>query len=150
MDNVTNEMYNAFQLQFEKTRQERNTEIYTYILKLRTVGELSELMVLALSMRQRLLEDSHYLMIMSNDLQNKLREIKNSLFNDINNNLQTRIRNLSEKNIMVEGNQRYINVKSLMDLFEIQISFFTDSIKTVDNILFGIKNRMELDKLLGI
>lgn len=150
MDNVTNEMYNAFQLQFEKTRQERNTEIYAYILKLRTVGELSELMVLALSMRQRLLEDSHYLMIMSNDLQNKLREIKNSLFNDINNNLQTRIRNLSEKNIMVEGNQRYINVKSLMDLFEIQISFFTDSIKTVDNILFGIKNRMELDKLLGI
>ena len=143
-------LYTAFHKQFEETRKERNNDIYEYIKKLYNISELVELQVLALSIRQRLLEDSHYLLSMLNNLQSKLREVKNNLFEEINNNLNYRIRNLSEKNIMVEGNARYINVKTLITLFENQIDFFTDSIKTIDNILYSIKNRMELDKLLGI
>ena len=42
------------------------------------------------------------------------------------------------------------DTKESLDLIENQISFFTDTIKTVDNILFGIKTRVEIEKTLGI
>ena len=150
MSQFGKQAYLAFEKQFEEKRKGLNNEIQKYILMLKNINELSDLQVNALSMRQRLLEDSHYLMIMHNAFMGKQREIKNSLFAEINNNLQTRARNLTEKNIMIEGNERYIDIKSIIDLFDNQISFYTDSIKTVDHILYGIKSRMSLEELLGI
>ena len=150
MSQFGKQAYQAFNAQFEEKRKKLNEEIQGYILMIKNINQLSDLQVNALSMRQRLLEDSHYLMIMHNAFTGKQREIKNSLFAEINNNLQTRARNLTEKNIMIEGNERYIDIKAIIDLFNNQISFYTDSIKTVDHILYGIKSRMALEELLGI
>ncbi len=144
------EVYKTFEAKFEKERLIVYNDIQKYILMIKNINQLSDLQVLALSMRQRLLEDSHYLMIMHNSFTGKQREIRNVLFTEINNNLQMRTRNLTEKNIMVEGNIRHINIKSIIDLFNEQISYYTDSIKTVDHILYGIKSRMSLEELMGI
>lgn len=150
MSQFGKQAFQAFSKQFEEKRKALNEEIQSYIRMIRNINQLSDLQVNALSMRQRLLEDSHYLMIMHNAFIGKQREIKNSLFAEINNNLQTRTRNLTEKNIMVEGNERYIDIKAIIDLFNNQISFYTDSIKTIDHILYGIKSRMSLEELMGI
>jgi len=150
MEDFSQEVYDQFNTKFEKNRKDLSTEIKTLIIMMRDINKLSELTVLSLSMRQRLLEDSHTLMIMHNQLINKKVVIKHDLFEQINNNMQFRTRNLTEKNIMVEGNIRHINVKKIDDLFNEQISFYTNSIKTVDHILYAIKNRMALEDLLGI
>ncbi len=150
MSNYGEDLYNSFSEKLEKTRKIIDDDIRSYILMLRDVNKLIELQVLALSMRQRLLEDSHDLIIAHNSFLGKRGEIKNELFSEINNNLQMRVRNLTEKNIIIEGNRRYIDIKSLIDLFSTHISYYTDSIKTIDNMLFAIKNRMLLEELMGI
>jgi len=144
------EVYKTFETKFEKERKIVYDDIQKYILMMKNINQLSDLQVLSLSMRQRLLDDSHYLMIMHNSFSGKQREIRNALFTEINNNLQMRTRNLTEKNIMVEGHVRHINIKAIIDLFNEQISYYTDSIKTVDHILYGIKSRMSLEELMGI
>ena len=53
-----------------------------------------------------------------------------------------------EKNVLIEG--KTANIKEVVDTIENQISFFVDSIKTIDNVLFGIKTRVEIEKTLGL
>jgi len=144
------DLYKNIEAKFEKERLVIFNDIQKYILMLKNINQLSELQVLSLSIRQRLLEEGHSLMIMHNSFINKQSEIKRILFDEINNNMQMRTRNLTEKNIMVEGNSRYINTKTIINLFTEQINYYTDSIKTVDHILYGIKSRMSLEELMGI
>ena len=54
----------------------------------------------------------------------------------------------NEKNAIIDG--KTANTKETLDLIENQVAFFNDSIKTVDNVLFGIKTRVEIEKTLGL
>ena len=38
----------------------------------------------------------------------------------------------------------------MLEIIENQLSYFNDSIRTVDNILYGVKTRVEIEKVLGI
>jgi len=66
---------------------------------------------------------------------------------DISTNLQTRYQ-YNEKTVIIDG--KTAATKEAIDIIENQIAFFNDSIKTVDNVLFGIKTRVEIEKVLGI
>jgi hypothetical protein len=50
--------------------------------------------------------------------------------------------------VIIEG--KTAATKEMMDLIENQINFFNESIKTVDNVLFGLKTRVEIEKTLGL
>jgi hypothetical protein len=49
---------------------------------------------------------------------------------------------------VIEG--RTSNTKESLELFENQVSFYNESIKTIDNIIFGIKTRLDIEKTLGL
>jgi hypothetical protein len=66
---------------------------------------------------------------------------------NISENLQHRYQ-YNEKTVIIEG--KTAATKEMMDLIENQINFFNESIKTVDNVLFGLKTRVEIEKTLGL
>ncbi len=132
---------------FKKKREEISLEIQNCVETMGNFKNLKEVQILMLSLRQRLLEDSHTLLEHASILRKKYRSERSRHMEQISTNLQQRYQ-YNEKNVIIDG--KTAETKESLDLIENQISFFTDTIKTVDNILFGIKTRVEIEKTLGI
>jgi hypothetical protein len=132
---------------FADRRGEVSREIYSNIERLSNLKTLKEAQVNMLSLRQRLLEDNHTLLEHITILRKKLREEKSGEMENLSRNLQIRYQ-ANEKNVVIDG--RTANTKEYLDIFENQSAFFTDSIKTIDNVIFGIKTRLDIEKTLGL
>lgn len=132
---------------FSDNRASVSTEIYENIEKLSNLKTLKEAQVNMLSLRQRLLEDNHTLLENITVLRKKFREERSSEMENLSKNLQIRYQS-NEKTVVIEG--RTSNTKESLELFENQVSFYNESIKTIDNIIFGIKTRLDIEKTLGL
>lgn len=132
---------------FESRRSEVSKDIYENIEKLSNLKTLKDAQVNMLSLRQRLLEDSHTLLEHITVLRKKHREEKAATMEEISKNLQLRYQS-NEKNIVIDG--KTSTTKEYLEIFENQVAFFNDSIKTIDNIIFGIKTRLDIEKTLGL
>jgi len=132
---------------FQDRRSEVSKEIYENIEKLSNLKTLKQAQVNMLSLRQRLLEDNHTLLEHVTLLRKKYRDERSVEMENISRNLQIRYQ-ANEKNVVIDG--RTSNTKESLEIFENQISFFNESIKTIDNIIFGIKTRLDIEKTLGL
>lgn len=132
---------------FEGRRKEVSSSIYTNIEKLSNLKTLKDAQVNMLSLRQQLLEDNHTLLEHLTSLRKKLREEKASEMENLSKNLSLRYQ-ANEKNLVIDG--RTSATKEYLEMFENQVSFFTESIKTIDNVIFGIKTRLDIEKALGL
>lgn len=132
---------------FADRRGEVSREIYANIERLSNLKTLKEAQVNMLSLRQRLLEDNHTLLEHITILRKRLREEKSGEMENLSRNLQIRYQ-ANEKNVVIDG--RTANTKEYLDIFENQSAFFNDSIKTIDNVIFGIKTRLDIEKTLGL
>jgi poly-D-alanine transfer protein DltD len=132
---------------FQDRRSEVSKEIYENIEKLSNLKTLKEAQVNMLSLRQRLLEDNHSLLEHVTLLRKKYRDERSIEMENISRNLQIRYQ-ANEKNIVIEG--RTSSTKESLEIIENQIAFFNESIKTIDNIIFGIKTRLDIEKTLGL
>jgi hypothetical protein len=135
------------QKKFETRRAEISKEIYQGIEKLSNLKTLKDSQIQMLSLRQRLLEDSHTLLEHITVLRRKHREEKTVALENISSNLQLRYQ-ATEKSLILEG--KTASTREYLDIFENQVSFFNDSIKTIDNVIFGIKTRLDIEKTLGL
>jgi hypothetical protein len=134
-------------VKFQERRSEISKEIYTNIEKLSNLKTLKEAQVNMLSLRQRLLEDNHTLLEHLTILRKKYREERATELENISRNLQLRYQ-ANEKTVVIDG--RTSATKESLEMFETQVSFFNESIKTIDNIIFGIKTRLDIEKTLGL
>lgn len=132
---------------FSDRRAETSKNILEIIELMYDLKNLRDAQVQALSLRQKLLEDNHTLLDHLIVIKRRLREEKGNIMQDISQNIQTRY-GTSEKTVVIDG--RTANTREVIELFENQINFFADSIKTVDNIIFGFKTRLDIDKTLGV
>jgi hypothetical protein len=132
---------------FQERRSEISKEIYTNIEKLSNLKTLKEAQVNMLSLRQRLLEDNHTLLEHITILRKKYREERAVELENVSRNLQLRYQ-ANEKTVVIDG--RTSATKESLEMFETQVSFFNESIKTIDNIIFGIKTRLDIEKTLGL
>jgi hypothetical protein len=132
---------------FQDRREEVSKEIYQNIEKLSNLKLLKEAQVNMLSLRQRLLEDNHTLLEHITILRKKYREERSSEMENISKNLQIRYQ-ANEKTVVLDG-KTALSRESL-EIFENQIAFFNESIKTIDNVIFGIKTRLDIEKTLGL
>jgi hypothetical protein len=112
---------------FQERRSEVSKEIYSNIEKLSNLKTLKEAQVNMLSLRQRLLEDNHTIFEHLTALRKKYRDDRSIEMENLSRNLQIRY----------QANEK-------------TVSFFTESIKTIDNIIFGIKTRIDIEKTLGL
>jgi hypothetical protein len=132
---------------FQDRRAEVSKEIYENIEKLSNLKTLKAAQVNMLSLRQRLLEDNHTLLEHVTLLRKKYRDERSLEMENISRNLQIRYQ-ANEKNVVIEG--RTSTTKESLEIFENQITFFNESIKTIDNIIFGNKTRLDIEKTLGL
>jgi hypothetical protein len=132
---------------FQVRRKEVSNEIYENIEKLSNLKTLKDAQVNMLSLRQRLLEDNHTLLEHITMLRRKFREEKANEMENLSKNLQLRYQS-NEKNVVIDG--KTSSTKEYLEIFENQINFYNDSIKTIDNIIFGIKTRLDIEKTLGL
>lgn len=132
---------------FKAKRSEITRDIQLSIDKLSNLKTLKDAQVNMLSLRQRLLEDNHTLLEHLSKLRKRFREEKAKQMESLSTNMQMRYQS-TEKNTIIEG--RTSTTKEMLELFENQIQYFTESIKTVDNVIFGIKTRLDIEKTLGL
>jgi hypothetical protein len=132
----------------EKFKQERDNyslEIRRNIEKLNNIRDLKDAQIFFLSTRQRLLEDNHTLIDTLSKLNKSYRQKKGKEWENASNQ---NIRYQShEKKVIVEG--KTSDMQETVEIIENQIAFMDGTIKTVDNVLFGLKTRIDLEKLLG-
>ena len=81
----------------------------------------------------------------STQLKKSYREKKGEEWVEASKSHQVRF-NSSEKNTIVDG--RTATIKERLEQIENQIAFYSESIKTVDAVLFGVKTRLDVQKLL--
>jgi len=132
---------------FKIRRGEVSSEIYENIEKLSNLKTLKDAQVNMLSLRQRLLEDNHTLLEHITNLRKKYRDERGAEMEKLSKNLQIRYQ-ANEKTVVIDS--RTSSTKEYLDLFENQISFFSESIKTIDSVIFGIKTRLDIEKTLGL
>ena len=132
---------------FQERRAEVSKEIYENIEKLSGLKTLKDAQVNILSLRQRLLEDNYALMESLTTIRKKYRDDKAAEMENLSKNLQIRYQ-ANEKNMVIDG--KTSSIKESLEIIENQISFFTDSIKTIDSIIFGIKARLDIEKTIGL
>ena len=132
---------------FEARRKEASNEIYQNIEKLSNIKTLKDAQVNMLSLRQRLLEDNHNLVEHLIVLRKRYRNERSTEMENLSKNLQIRYQS-NEKNVVIDG--RTASTKESLEVFENQVEFFNESIKTIDNIIFGIKTRLDIEKTIGL
>ncbi len=130
---------------FEKERNNYSLEIRRNIEKLNNIRDLKEAQIFFLSVRQRILEDNHTLIDTLSKLRKSYRQKKGKEWESVSNQ---NIRYQShEKKVIVEG--KTTDMQETVEIIENQITFMDGSIKTVDNVLFGLKTRIDIEKLIG-
>jgi len=92
-----------------------------------------------------MLEENHTLIEHFTQLKKTYREKKGEEWVDASKNHQVRY-NSNEKNTIVDG--KTATIKEKLEQVENQIGFYAESIKTIDAVLFGIKTRLDVQKLL--
>ena len=130
---------------FKSDRDNYSLEIRRNIEKLNNIKDLKEVQIFFLSTRQRLLEDNHTLIDNLSKLKKGYRQKKGKEWENVSN--QNMRYQGHEKKVIVEG--KTTELQETIEIIENQISFMDGSIKTVDNVLFGLKTRLDLEKLLG-
>ena len=119
---------------FEARRKEISQEIYQNIEKLSSLKTLKDAQINMLSLRQRLLEDNHTLLEHITILRKRYRTEKANEMENLSKNLQIRYQS-NEKNMVIDG--KTATTKESLEVFENQVDFFNESIKTINSIRFS-------------
>ena len=135
---------------FRNNRDENNKKIYASILNMRNLGQLIEVQVQMLSLRQRMLEDSHIILDTLVNQRKNYRILKGNAYDNIVNNIQLRLKTTGEKEAIVEGSSQIAELRNKIEILESQTEYYSESIRTVDDILYGIKTRLDIEKMLGV
>jgi len=130
---------------FRAKRESFSEEIYKAVQLIEDLRKIPQAQVFFLSLRQRILEENHTLIEHFNNFKKVYREKKGEEWVDASTKHQ-RLYNSTEKNTIVDG--KTAALKEKLDSIESQINFYSETIKTVDNIIFGLKTRIDVQKML--
>lgn len=132
---------------FAIQRAKYTNEVTEGIQLLRNIRTLTDAKVTFLSLRQRVLEDNHTIIENFNKISRKYRELKSSKLIDLSLNSQVRF-NEREKEKYMDGLPEISTLKSAIDVLDSQSKFLSETMKTIDQVLFGLKVRIDTEKLL--
>jgi hypothetical protein len=128
---------------FRKEREEWISKIQEFSDNLRTVSQIGELMVEVYSQRQIAVEYSHTLMSHIIKINKIYREKKHEKYIYYTQNYDVRL----DKDAR-EGHIGYdlTEIIEKRDMVQNHLDYFRETIKTIDNIIFGIKHRISLEE----
>jgi hypothetical protein len=128
--------------EFENERIKWKDTILSMANKFKTMNVLTELQVELYSNRQIVLESSHYLQSLLAKVTKTYRKSLGSKTVDFMNG--DRKLKMGETNILVES--AVADLKEQIDLFESQIEYLQETKKNIDNMVFGLGHRIQLEE----
>ena len=133
---------NDMRSQFEAERLTWKDTILSMANKFKDMGKITELQVELYSNRQIVLEHSHYLQSLLSKVTKTYRKSLGSKTVDFMNG--DRKLKMGETNILVEAS--VADIKEQIDLFESQIEYMQETKKNIDNMVFGLGHRIQLEE----
>jgi len=146
MSNLENQQEDSSKLnyieRFEKERTDWTNTIKDIAKRFKNIEDLVDVQVDLYSERQRALEYMHELQVLSSKLKKFYLSEWKKAYDALSMNEDFRY-NEREKNKMAEEKTSASKLK--LDILQTHIDFFKDSIKTIDNMIFGVKHRLEIE-----
>ena len=137
---------------FGMQRENVSKTIDEYNQRLCDIKEYVNCEIFFNSKRQELLETVHqyidFVLIMQREIRLRKSLILTQIIDDATTNFN--FKSKDEKIIRIEGDPIVAKLQALIDLFNAQIEFLSDSKKGVDNIIFNMKYRFEVQKYLSV
>lgn len=127
---------------FEEDRLKWKNIILSMANKIKDMGLMTELQVELYSNRQIVLEESHYLQSLLAKITRTYRKSLGAKTVDFMNG--DRKLKMGETNILVEASVS--DLKEQIDLFESQIEYMQETKKNIDNMVFGLGHRIQLEE----
>ena len=142
---MSNETQTEMESQFGGERSEWTERIRELSIRMKNIREMAEVQVELYSSRQMLLELSSKLGQVMVKLNSKYRKDKADRLRYYSESVQIKY-GANEKTPLIEGDLS--ELKERMDMVDGQISFFNETMKTIDHCLYGIKSRIALEEYL--
>ena len=136
---------NDFAQRFQTEREEWTEKIRVLSLRMKNIRELAEVQVDLYSNRQILLEYAAKLRQVMVKLNSKLRIDKSDRLKYYSEKHQVKYGS-NEKTPLIEGD--LTELKERIDTVESQLEFLTETVKTIDFCLYGVKSRIALEEYL--
>lgn len=130
---------------FRELRTNFSKEIMDGVKLLAKIQHIPEVQVTFLSLRQRILEENHTLLEHFTRYKKQFREKKGEEWIEASKIGQVRYQS-TEKNTIVDA--KTAALKERLEQLEYQIEFYSESIKTIDSVLYGVRDRIAAQKLL--
>ena len=134
-----------FSRDFQFEREEWTEKIRVLSVRMKNIRELADVQVELYSSRQMLLELYSKLGQVMVKLNAKYRKDKADRLRHYSESVQIKY-GANEKTPLIEGDLS--ELKERMDMVDSQISFFNETMKTVDHMLYGIRHRIMLEDYL--
>lgn len=130
---------------FEEERGDWTEKIRQLSIRMKNIRELSDVQVELFSSRQILLEYVAKLGQVMSKLNARYRKDRGDKMKHYSENSQVKY-GTNEKTPLIEGD--LTELKERIDVVDIQISFINETIKSVDHMLYGIRQRISLEEYL--
>ena len=135
----------SLDLRFSQERTKWNSRIQEMSSKLKRVGEIQELLVEIYGERQRSLEYYHYLISLMNKINTTYRKQYAKKYDYYSFGSQKRFPNDTVKNNQILSEMEDILNKK--EAISNHAKFMEGTTKTIDNLIFGIKYRIEIEQI---
>ena len=127
---------------FESERTEWTSEIRAISARFKNIDEMMDVQVDLYSKRQQGVEYMHQLMVLQSRLKKTwLAEYKKAYDGLI----MDQDYRYSEKERQRIAEEKTSNSKLKLDILQTHVDFFRETIKTIDNMIFGVKHRLEIE-----
>lgn len=148
--NVASLNFEEFHKKFEDEEAKITKEIEEYIHRMADIKEYINCELFFHSKRQQIISSIHKYMNRMIVFQNSLEIYKSSVLSGIVNEASSNFnfKSSQEKMILIDGNNNVAQTKLFLDLFNNHINFLDESRKTLDGIIYNMKNRVEIQKQL--
>jgi hypothetical protein len=135
----------AFEEIFEKEREKWSDKISELASKMRSIHNVAEVQIELFSCRQIVSERSHKVGQILSKLNSEYRGRKGERMVHYSTGVQNRY-GANEKTHLIEADLR--DIKYRIDLLDNHMSFLNETVKSMDHMLYGIRQRIDLENYL--
>jgi hypothetical protein len=142
---VSQQVESNFEEIFEKEREKWSDKIKELAIKMKNIHDVAEAQIDLFSTRQIVTERSHKVGQILSKLNSEYRTRKGERMVHYSTGVQTRY-GTNEKTHLIESDLSALKYR--MDLLDNHMSFLNETIKSTDHMLYGIRQRIDLENYL--
>jgi hypothetical protein len=135
----------AFEEIFEKEREKWSDKITELAIKMKSIHSVAEVQIELFSCRQIVTERSHKVGQILSKLNSEYRSRKGERMVYYSTGVQNRY-GTTEKTALIEADLK--DLKYRVDLLDNHMSFLNETVKSMDHMLYGIRQRIDLENYL--